>query len=262
MKHSDASVLCPTCGKLVSDLSLHQHKKKFPCKICFVEHKSEESLAEHTQIHLGAHYKCDQCPTIFKNVSELALHHYIHTKTFMCPRCSATFKTRQGLKHHIANEENDFKYKCEICGKGFVLPRNLQCHMERHENTKKYGCKICHKRFNLKIYLQSHERLNHKKELFGVDEVFQCEYCSRTFSFECSLKRHLNLIHKVGGEKTVKCDICSKVLTNTYSLTVHMRLHTGEKKFDCKICGEKFPRTQYVNRHMWRKHGVFKKGMS
>ncbi|XP_066254700.1 zinc finger protein 883-like isoform X12 [Euwallacea similis] len=253
------TTLCPTCGKLISDNTRHYHKAEFACDLCFISCKSQELLEEHKRVHEGDHHKCEHCPWIFLSLVDLAVHHYKHTKIYKCPKCPKTFKTYSALVHHVSLEENTFKFRCEVCGKGFTAKHLLVSHLERHENVKKYQCRFCDKKFSVKTYVKSHERLNHRKEVYGVDESFQCEYCSKMFNFECSLKRHLKLVHKVGGEKKVQCTVCSKEFTTRYSLTVHTRLHTGERNYNCTMCEERFHRAQCLTRHMARRHGVVKK---
>ncbi|XP_066151494.1 zinc finger protein 420-like [Euwallacea fornicatus] len=264
VKHNAAAkqprtTLCPTCGKLISDNTRHYHRTEFACDLCFISCKSKELLDEHKRVHEGDHYKCEHCPWIFLSLVDLAVHHYKHTKIYKCPKCPKTFKTYSALVHHVSLEENTFKFRCEVCGKGFTAKHLLVSHLERHENIKKYQCRFCDKKFSVKTYVKSHERLNHRKEVYGVDESFQCEYCSKMFNFECSLKRHLKLVHKVGGEKKVQCTVCSKEFTTRYSLTVHTRLHTGERNYNCTMCEERFHRAQCLTRHMARRHGVVKK---
>ncbi|KAH1010274.1 hypothetical protein HUJ05_004592 [Dendroctonus ponderosae] len=248
--------LCQICGKFFSSSSHRHHKNDFVCSICFLTVKSEKALVEHGRIHLTEHYQCDKCPSIFKTLADLSAHNFAHTGTYTCLKCGKSFKGRRTLRNHVSNEVENFKYTCVFCGKGFVKQHIFQAHIETHESVRKYQCNICQKTFKLKSYLQTHERLNHKMELLGVDVVFNCKYCSRGFTFECSLKRHLNLIHKIGTMQKMECSICSKTFTTRYSLTVHMRLHTGVKKFECSVCGEKFARKQYTDRHMARVHST------
>ena len=61
----------------------------------------------------------------------------------------------------------------------------------------------------------------------------QCDLCLMTFADASSLKRH-GLVHKEGGD--FPCEVCGKVLKKRDSLNDHMRIHTGEKPYQCQYC--------------------------
>lgn len=72
------------------------------------------------------------------------------------------------------------------------------------------------------------------------------ETCERRFSRSDELTRHIR-IHT--GQKPFQCKICMRAFSRSDHLTTHVRTHTGEKPFSCDVCGRKFARSDEKKRH-------------
>ena len=59
---------------------------------------------------------------------------------------------------------------------------------------------------------------------------------------------------KKNTEKSVKCDLCSKILYNKYSLSGHLRTHTGEKPYGYTECGQRFSQKVTLSSHITSIH--------
>uniref|UniRef100_A0A4W5QNE5 C2H2-type domain-containing protein n=1 Tax=Hucho hucho TaxID=62062 RepID=A0A4W5QNE5_9TELE len=77
---------------------------------------------------------------------------------------------------------------------------------------------------------------------------FTCpmENCDRRFSRSDELNRHIR-IHT--GHKPFQCRICLRSFSRSDHLTTHTRTHTGEKPFSCDVCGKRFARSDERKRH-------------
>ncbi|XP_073336237.1 early growth response protein 1-B-like [Pagrus major] len=70
--------------------------------------------------------------------------------------------------------------------------------------------------------------------------------CERRFSRSDELTRHVR-VHT--GQKPFQCRICMRSFSRSDHLTTHIRTHTGEKPFACTDCGRKFARSDERKRH-------------
>ncbi|CAG11507.1 unnamed protein product, partial [Tetraodon nigroviridis] len=80
------------------------------------------------------------------------------------------------------------------------------------------------------------------------EKPFACpmESCDRRFSRSDELNRHIR-IHT--GHKPFQCRICLRSFSRSDHLTTHTRTHTGEKPFSCDVCGKRFARSDERKRH-------------
>ncbi|KAM8898137.1 early growth response protein 1-like [Spinachia spinachia] len=70
--------------------------------------------------------------------------------------------------------------------------------------------------------------------------------CERRFSRSDELTRHVR-VHT--GQRPFQCRICMRSFSRSDHLTTHIRTHTGEKPFACGECCRKFARSDERKRH-------------
>ncbi|XP_055608676.1 zinc finger protein 37-like [Uranotaenia lowii] len=127
------------------------------------------------------------------------------------------------LAHQRKNRKpltyNETHWLCYLCGKTVHI-MTKEYHINEHKGIKPYRCeKGCDKTFYGVLHKQRHEHRQHG----GKD----------------------------GGSKSMTCTVCGKVLrTNPYGMSLHMRIHASDKRFECEHCGKRFTIKTKLNEHM------------
>lgn len=120
------------------------------------------------------------------------------------------------------------------------------------EKPKKRGkikgvlCKICKEKFNTAKELRRHQSQN--DDCAPRKRETKCHTCNEDFVTIKALREHQKQSETCKETKN-KCTICERTFEATYKLKEHLRTHTNETPYECKVCGKKFKFAQNLRRH-------------
>lgn len=117
--------------------------------------------------------------------------------------------------------------------------------MNTSEPKRKQQCNFCSKHFSKPNDLKRHLEAVHEKK-----KPFVCTIagCAKSFSLKQTLDRH-SVTHRQ-QRNGVECLTCKKVLSTTYSLNLHQRIHKDVKPHQCLQCASSFRTSGNLKSHL------------
>ncbi|XP_055600344.1 gastrula zinc finger protein XlCGF7.1-like [Uranotaenia lowii] len=219
-------------------------------------------------------FDCDQCNSTFKRRAHLQEHQRIHRKErpFVCTECGKQFVQSNQLTRHRNSVHRNLKpYQCEICGLRFGQTGHLDTHRRTHlgsTSSSRHRCGDCGKRFSQAGSLRRHQRVHRKIEQENANQVVdhQQSVVIEKTTDDDGTEGKLNVLEDLGttsdkkrrkprqvGKKST-CEICNRSYTSWY-LKVHMRGHSGERPFQCSLCGKSYKLSTDLKTHLRRHTG-------
>lgn len=224
----------------------------YSCRSCNLEYETQSEVEEHIETHDETFF-CKTCNEYFYDPYKYCCHVYSHSKekVFHCPVCPFKHTARTSIYRHInIIHLKKYIHVCQHCGKGFNDVTLHKEHEEQHVTGKKYTCIVCGKEYPFSAYLNRHQVNYHKVNIDGVLLPNQCNVCSKVFSKTITLQRHMKMHDSnTVREKKHLCDICGKGFAQKDKLTIHYRVHTGDKPYMCSHCDKRFTKKEYLVMH-------------
>ena len=263
---------CPYCIKTFGARSAFQsHRKKvhfygaFDCRVCGFKANFATDLMTHMNQNCKANDPSASCPNCKKDISlhDIQAHYEDcvgsdekNKLKAECPTCRKVLSSKPRLQEHMKihmREQglNDDEAKtalyfyCEQCGKKCTSTRALDLHKKNMHVTDQIPCPKCEKKFATYGKMMTHKDKEHKPWL-------QCEHCEyQTYSTQ-----HLRKHQVKHSEPTIECSHCGKMFKMQKNLEIHIREHTGERPFQCNVCGKGFTASSTLLTHNKHVHKI------
>ncbi|XP_069687172.1 zinc finger protein 595-like isoform X2 [Periplaneta americana] len=208
------------------------------------------------------------CPDLVSSITHSKCHS--NENGFPCVLCNASFTTEIDVENHFKNHNFEVHKKLEKSRNKNLEQKSMPF---KTDEAKLCKCSECGKIFGTEERLSFHTQFH-----FGARPLV-CERCTKEFTSENMLFRHMNLVH--GGTETCKqcgasfmskmkldmhtcelarqpfrCKICKQQFQDTTSLRSHTASHNLilAKPFQCNHCDASFTRVSKLNTHVEMSH--------
>ncbi|XP_062852702.1 zinc finger E-box-binding homeobox 2-like [Trichomycterus rosablanca] len=117
-------------------------------------------------------------------------------------------------------------------------------------------CPFCQQSYQHSTYLREHIKVCQERE--GGHSV--CPLCGYSTSYRAQMERHMALHAQVKEKNQVsdpnlenrkfKCAQCGKAFKYKHHLKEHLRIHSGEKPYECSNCKKRFSHSGSYSSHL------------
>jgi len=202
-----------------------------------VKHSSLEGNMEDITVASYVSFPCHFCGDFCPDLDSCIAHskYHVNENGFPCVICDAYFTKEVDMENHFKNHNTDL---LERLGK-------LENECTEQKNTARVpdDTKLC-KCVECGMIFGTIERLSFHTQFHYGARPLVCERCTKEFTSENMLFRHMNLVH--GGTET--CKKCGTSFMSKAKLDTHV-CELVKWPFKCKICRKQFKDTALLRKH-------------
>ena len=183
----------------------------------------------------------------------------LHPNKIKCKHCDVIVANYNDLRPHYMKEHSTQVKICELCDMVFLSARSLRLHYlsrvhqknmnqneEAVDDTTYHKCPICLKKFLDQKYCKFHTEYQHNH--LNSEEGVLKKYLGQDMTRK-KYKDFLVEVEPLDRTATVQCPECKKDLKKN-NIMDHLRMHTGDKVFVCRLCRRGFISAVTLRRHL------------
>lgn len=179
---------------------------------------------------------------------------------YTCEICKFVYPTKNELTEHmfVHLSENKKPYQCKICKESFVSRWNCINHEKKHETEElkktilhRYICHLCGRNLCTKEKYEKHIEYHKKSNA----NRYVCDVCKFVYHSKKTLDNH-KFKHLSGDRKPFQCNVCNEGFVQRGRLIIHMREHTGERIYRCRLCQYTTKILPKFNEHIKETHKI------
>nr|XP_057939807.1 zinc finger protein 1035 isoform X1 [Doryrhamphus excisus]XP_057939808.1 zinc finger protein 1035 isoform X1 [Doryrhamphus excisus] len=227
--------------------------EELKCKFCTKTFVKPRSLRRHILTHNEVNpYRCKACDSCFSRYDYLKVHQgHCKEKRLRLAVCIPKISlddVGQGWKDRYPSdpEAKLDTFDCEVCSKNFPTQSKLSRHVTMFHTAKLFRCPRCDAGFSHEKTLKSHRKLKRCKKI-SKETNTPPEETPAAENVKNPLQE--DKVQQLQQKQKYPCSYCPRAFATRAKLTIHTRLHTGEKPFACD-CGQRFIRRDYLQRHL------------
>lgn len=182
---------------------------------------------------------------------------YVREWSHPCTECGKRFRLKINLIIHQRSHAKEGPYECTMCEISFADKRHLDLHQSIHIKDRAFGAKVwgnVHPELRIRprrrfcgAFCGGAHSLGNGTYAGGPwlgqakEEVDRGSLSSACFSRQQSPKS--------SRKSVLKCSLCKKILSCTFSLQRHLQTHSRDRPYCCTACKKCFTRRTHLSRH-------------
>ncbi|XP_050440561.1 zinc finger protein 761-like isoform X2 [Adelges cooleyi] len=189
-----------------------------------------------------SYYVGETCnETIVKEETDLGVGNYFES----------VIKIKKKSLSDVQTTKNDLEeiqsFVCDMCKKSFETKRRVAWHISHSHSAHSTTQQSSGKQDVENNITVNHTTVGVTDGYTGnIGRPYKCGVCLKSFTAKSSLTVHKR-VHT--GEKPYKCNVCLISFSIKSCLTVHKLVHTGEKPYKCVVCSKSFSLKPYLTKH-------------